>query len=143
VFLAAHLNDVWGVPSPGAFSMKGMNGPSFERGDGVLDKTAFVQGVGVDHNLNIHVVRDREATIDRARRATPIFMKLQAAYAGFDLFDEPRSQARVAFPEKSKIHGKGVGRLEHSLNMPRAWRACCGGRPGGRPSPTAHHGGEA
>src|SRR5262249_40935056 len=60
-----------------------------------------------------------------------------------DLFDKSYRQARVALTEKAQVHGEGVGRLKHPLNMPGSRRAGCGGRPRGRARAPAHHRREA
>src|SRR5262249_38826295 len=94
-------------------------------------------------NLHIHVIRDGETAIDGSGRRTPIFMELQPADSGLDLFNETRRQTRAALAEEAQIHGEGVGRLKHPLNMPRSRRAGCGGRPRRRPCASTHHRGEA
>ncbi len=65
VCLTANLDDVWSVSATGSFRVKSVNRSSFESGDSVFDKSAFVERVSVDKNLNVHVVRNREAAIDR------------------------------------------------------------------------------
>src|SRR5580704_4220783 len=105
-----------------ALGVKGVDGPALEGGDGIFDETALVQRVGVDGNLHIQVVRDREATIDGGRGRTPVFVELQAASASLDLLNKTRRQAGIAFAEKTEIHGKGVSGLQHPPNVPGARR---------------------
>src|SRR5262245_58880566 len=131
------------MPTTGSFGVKGVNGSAFESCDCILDKTALVQCVSVDKDLNVHVIRDRKAAVDRGRSSTPVLMKLEAARSRFNLLDQTRGTARIAFAEKAQIHGKGIGSLKHPLNVPGPWRAGRGSRPGRRPCPTAHHCGEA
>src|SRR5262249_7337361 len=132
VCFAADLDDVRCMPATSPFRVKGVNGPTLEGGDGVFDKAALIQRVGVDDNLYVHVIGDRETAIDGSGSRTPVFMKLQRTNAGLDLFNKTDRQARIALAEKAEIHGEGVGRLEHPLNMPRSRRAGRGSRPRGR-----------
>src|SRR5215471_18809226 len=97
----------------------------------------------MNSDLHIHVIRDREAAIDGSRSCTPVFMKLQAARSGLDLLNESHPQACIAFSEEAKIHGKGIGSLEHPRNMPGSRSASCGSRSNRRPCPTAHRCSEA
>ena len=41
------------------FGVKGVDGAALHGADRMFHKTGFVQRVGVDHHLNIHVVCDR------------------------------------------------------------------------------------
>src|SRR5262249_25827662 len=143
VRFAADLDDVGRMSATSPFSVKGVNGPALEGRDGIFDKAALIQRVGVDDNLYIHVIGDGETAIDGSRSRTPVFMKLQATDAGLDLFNQTCCQARAALTEKAQIHGEGVSRLEHPLNMPRSRRAGRGGRPRRRPRASAHHRGKA
>src|SRR5258708_3440478 len=137
--LTAHLDDVRGVAATGSFGVKGVNSSSLEGCDRILDKAAFVQCVSVDKNLHIHVIRDGEAAINGGGGRTPVFVKLEAACPGLDLLDETSCRARVALTEKTEIHGKSIGSLQHPLDMPRSWRAGRGSRPGGGTCSTAHN----
>src|SRR5438445_591625 len=141
--LTAHLDDVGGVAATGSFGVKGVNSSSLEGCDSILDKAAFVQGVSVDENLHIHVIRDREAAIDGGWGRTPVFMKLEGARAGLDLLDEACRSTCIAFTEKAEVHGEGIGGLDHPLNMPGTWSTGGCIRPNSRSCSTAHHCGEA
>src|SRR5262245_8204119 len=70
-------------------------------------------------------------------------MKLQATGSGLDLLNETRCRAGVTFAENTEVHGKGVGRLVHALNMPGSWRTGRGRGSRCRPCPTADYGGQA
>ena len=59
------------MPAASAFGVKCVNCSALEGRDRIFDKAAFVQCVGVDKNLNIHVVRDRQATVDGRRALFP------------------------------------------------------------------------
>src|ERR1700751_1968279 len=142
VWLAAHFDDVRGMSATRSFRMKCMNGPALESGDRIFDETALVQRVGMDKNLHIHVIRNRQTTVNRGGGRTPAPMRLQAACPGLDLLNETNRRARVALTEKAEVHGEGIGGLEHPLNMPRAWSTGGCIRPNGRSCPAAHHCGE-
>src|SRR5258708_7536890 len=60
-----------------------------------------------------------------------------------DLLNKACRQAGIALAEKTEIHGKGVGRLQHPPQMPRSRGASRGSGAGRRPGSATHHGGEA
>src|SRR5215472_15595942 len=139
VRLTAHLDDVWGMPATSPFGVKGVNGSALESRDGIFDEAAFVQRVSVDENLDIHVIGNSKAAIDRGRSCAPILVKLQAACPRFDLLDETRREARIAFAEEAEINWKGVRSLEHPLNVPGSWCARRGIGTNRRSCPAAQH----
>ena len=73
------------MPAPGALGMERMNSSAFERRDRVLDKAAFVQCVGMQHDLDVMVVGDGEAAIDGGRGRSPILVQLERARSGKNL----------------------------------------------------------
>src|SRR6201981_238777 len=143
VWFAADLDDVRGMSATRSFRMKCMNGPALESGDCIFDEAAFIKRVGMDKNLHVHVIRNRQATVNGGGRRTPVLMKLQAACPGLDLLNQTNGRARVALTEKAEVHGEGIGGLEHPLNMPRTWSTggCIGPYCGSCAS--AHHRGQA
>ena len=54
----ANLDDVGRMAAAGAFGMKRVNRSTLERVDSVFNKATFVQRVGVDHHLDVHVIGD-------------------------------------------------------------------------------------
>jgi hypothetical protein len=106
--LTADFDDVRSMPATGALGVKAVNGPALEGRNSAFDKTTLVQRVGVDGDLHVHVIRDREAAIDGSRRRTPIFVQLQAARPSLDLLNETCCRACVAFAENAEVHGKGT-----------------------------------
>src|ERR1700741_3527887 len=122
VWLAAHFDDVRCMPASRPFSVKRVNRPAFEGGDCIFDEAALVQRVGVNENLHIHVIRNRQATIDGERRCAPVLIKFQAPRSRLDLLNEARWRACVALTKKPKVHGKTICGFEHSSNVPRTWR---------------------
>ena len=99
--------------------------------------------VGVDHHLDVVVVGDREAAVDRGRRRAPVLMQFQRAGAGDDLLDQRRGLARVALARKAEVHRKIVGGLDHARDVPGAGRAGGRERAGRRAGAAAEHRGDA
>src|SRR5215470_16650594 len=58
VLLAAYFDDVRGMPAPSALTMKCVNGSALESGDCTFDETTFIERIGVDEDLHIHVICD-------------------------------------------------------------------------------------
>src|SRR5580704_9494682 len=143
ICLATDFDNVWSMSATGPFRVKSVNGSTLEGCDSIFDKSTLVQRVSVDKHLHVHVIRDREATIDGGGSRTPVFMKFQAARSSLNLFNQTQRQARIAFAKKTKIHGECIGSLEHPLHMPGSWCTGRGCRPGRRAGPAAHHRGEA
>ena len=56
---ARDLDDVGRVAAAGALGVEGVDGAALEGRDGVLDEARFVQRVGVDRHLHVHLVGDR------------------------------------------------------------------------------------
>src|SRR4029077_10628653 len=121
VRFAANSNDVRSVSAARPFRMKRVNGSALEGRDCILDETALVQGVGMDKNLHVHVIRNRQTTVNGRGCCTPVFVKLEAARSGLDLLNETCCRACIALPEEAEIHREGIGGLEHPLNMPGTW----------------------
>ena len=115
----------------------------FDRGDRVLDEAGLVQGIAVDHHLDVLGIRDRQAAIDRRRRRTPILVQLQRAGAGADLFDQRVRAAGIALAGEQQVHRQAFRRLKHAADVPGTWRAGGGVGAGRRPRAAADHGGDA
>ena len=47
------------MAATGSFGMEGLNGAATNGLDGFLNKTAFIQRVGMDGDLNIHLIGNR------------------------------------------------------------------------------------
>src|SRR5258708_27517268 len=75
-------NDIRSMPSARAFGMVSVNRPSGYCRDRVLDESSFVDGVGVDGNLNVELAGNFKASVDGRRRRAPIFVELQATGPG-------------------------------------------------------------
>ena len=131
------------VAAAGAFGVEGVDGAAFERLDGVLDEAGFVERVGVDHHLDVVVVGDRQAAVDRRRRRAPVLVQLERAGAGFDHFLERRRPRGVALAGEAEIDRKIVGRLDHAGDMPGTRRAGGGEGAVRRAGAAAEHRGDA
>ncbi len=53
------------MAAAGAFGVKGVDIAALEGGDRVLDKTGFVERVGVDRDRDVELLGDPEAGVDR------------------------------------------------------------------------------
>jgi len=51
-----------------------MDCAAFQRRDSVFDKAGFIQRVGVDHHLHVHIVGHGQAAVDGGGRCAPIFV---------------------------------------------------------------------
>ena len=143
VLQARDLDDVGRMAAAGAFGMEGVDGAALERLDGVLDEAGLVEGVGVDHHLDVVILGDRQAAVDRGRRRAPVLVQLERAGAGLDLFLQRIGQRCVALAGEAEVHGKRVGRLDHAGDVPRPRRAGGGVGAGGGAGAAAQHGGDA
>ena len=143
VFLPHHFQNVGCMAATGAFGMKSAQGAPLGCGNGVFHKARFIERVGVDRHLGVGGVGHVQAVADGRRRGAPVFVQFEANHPGVDLLVQRRRQAGVALAHKSQVHGKGVCRLQHALNVPGAGRAGGGKGAGGRTRAAAHHGGHA
>ena len=100
--------------------MEGVDDAARDGVDGVFHIAGFVQGVGVDGNLNVHVVGDAQGGADHGGHGTPVLMHLEAARAGLDLFDQRNAVVGVPLAEDAHVHRHGVDGFEHFADIPRA-----------------------
>ena len=99
--------------------------------------------VAVEHHLDVVVVGDGEAVVDRGRRRAPVLVQLERAGAGLDhLFQRGRPRG-VALAGEAEIDRKGVGGLDHARDVPGAGRAGRGIGAGGRAGAAAEQRGDA
>ena len=136
---ARHRDNIRRMAAARPFGVEGMNGAALEGADGVLNKAGFVQCVGMDHHLNVMVIRHREAVVDRGRGGAPVLMQFQSAGPRLDLLDKTGGQRGIALAGKADIHGKIIRRLDHAGNMPGAGGAGGGKGAGGRAGAAAQH----
>jgi len=108
-------------------------------GDGVLYEARFVDRVRMNRDLNVHRIGDLQARIDGRGRCAPVFVELQAARSGADLFLQRCGGGRVALSEEAEIYRPGVRRFQHASEVPGSRRARRGVRAGRGTSPAADH----
>ena len=140
VGLSGHADDVRRVTAARAF---GVDDAAFHGGDGVFHVTGFVERVGVDGNLHVHLVGHGKRGADDGGHGAPVLMDLEAAGAGLYLLAQGLFVVGVALAENAEIHGQSFGRLHDAVNVPRAGRD--GGAVGavGRSDAAAEEGGYA
>ena len=142
-FKPGDLDDIRRMAAAGAFGVEGVDGAALEGLDRVLDEAGFVQRVRMQHHLDVVIVGNAEAIVDRGRRGAPVLVQLQRAGAGLDHLDQ-RGRARgVALAGNAEIDRERVERLDHPPHVPGAGRA--GGRKGAvrRAGAAAQHRGDA
>ena len=86
VGLAGDADDVRRVAAAGALGVIHVDGAALDGGQGVFEEARFVQRVGVELDLKIHFVGDREAAIDGRRHGAPIFVNFEPHGAAGELF---------------------------------------------------------
>ena len=128
VRLAADADDVGRVAAARALGVVGVDRAALERGDRVVDVARLVERVGVDRDLDVLVLGDVEAAVDRGRRRAPVLVQLEADGAGAICSTRPSGRRRVALAGEADVERQRVGRLQHQLDVARAGRA--GGRVG-------------
>jgi len=104
-----------------------------------LEVAGFIQRIGVNRDLHVHLVGNSKTVVDRRRSRTPILVELEAQGAGANLFPGRLGHAHVALAQESQIHGKRFGGFEHAANVPRSRRAGGRARAGGRSRAAADH----
>ena len=111
-----------------ALGVEGVDGPAFHRAKRMFDKAGFIQRVGMDHHLHVHVVRDRQAAINRGGGGAPIFVQLQRTGPAVHHFDQRTGLAGIALAREADVHHHAVHCLQHAPDVPRAGGACGGKR---------------
>ncbi len=131
------------MSAPRAFRVKSMNGAALERFDRGFDKARFVERIGMNCDLHVHLVGNRKTGIDGRRRRAPILVQLQSDRAVTHLLAQRLPQAGVALAEKTEVHRECLGCLEHLKDVPRPRRASRRKGSRGRAGATADHGRDA
>ncbi len=140
---AHQFHDVGRVAAARAFGVKGVDAAALEGGQRVFHKARFVEGVGVDRDLGVGGLGHVQAVVDGRWRGAPVLMQFESDGAGVDLLVQRGRQTGIALAQKAQVHGKGVGGLQHALDVPRPRRAGGGKGAGGRAGAAAGHGGDA
>ena len=122
------MSGAWPPPAPSVW--KGVDRPAVDRRDRVVDKSALVERIGMDGDLDVVLVGHLQAGVDDGEGGAPVFVELQAAGTGLDLGLERLGHAAVALAEDAHVDRQALECLEHPHDVPRARRA--GGRPRAR-----------
>jgi hypothetical protein len=89
------------------------------RRERVLQKSGFVEGVGVDLHLKVERVGDFQAAIDGRGHRAPVLVNLEPEAAGLHLLDERSRLVRIAASEKAEIDRPMLGGLKHLADVER------------------------
>ena len=115
--LAGHADDVGRVAASGTFGVVHMDGPALDRGQGIFEEPALVERVGVQLDLEIEFIGDRQAGIDHRRHRSPVFMDLQSDAPARYLVVDGLGLRRIAAAEKSEVDRPMFGRLQHLADV--------------------------
>ncbi len=89
------------------------------------------------------LVGNAQASVDGLGSGAPVFMQLEAAGASADLFEQGLLGRTVPFAEKTEVHGKRFGCVEHARDVPATGRTGCGIGAGGGAGSASQHGGNS
>ena len=103
-----------------ALGVEGVDRPTFHRGDGVFDKARFIESIGVDHHLNVHLVRHAQAAVDGGRCGAPIFVQFEAGRTCPHHFAYRIRERGVALARDTRIHRQAVKAPHHLADVPCA-----------------------
>lgn len=96
-----------------------MDRSALERVDRRLDETGLVQRVGVNVDLDVIFIPDRQRSIDTLWRAAPVFMQLETGRSGFNyVLESLTAGARiVSFTGERKVERDPVRRGHHRFDV--------------------------
>ena len=94
---AHYFQNIRCVSATSTFGMECVDGAAFECSYRVLNKTRFVQGVGMNSYLCICRLGHVQAVINRGGCCAPVFVQLKTNRACIDLFMQGIWQRSVAF----------------------------------------------
>ena len=66
------------MSTPCTFRVVGVNRSPFERSNGIFDKTRLVERVGMDCDLHIVLIGNRQAAVDCSRCCSPVLVELKS-----------------------------------------------------------------
>src|SRR5579872_1718188 len=108
------------MAAAGALGMEGVDSAALESSDRIFDESRLVQGVSVDHDLDIKPIRNGQCAIDRGRRGAPVLVQLHAGRAGAQHFLQSRWTRCVSLRSEGQIDGQAFRCLQHPGQMPRS-----------------------
>ena len=142
--MADDLDDVGRMAAARAFGVKGVDGAALDGGEGVFDKAAFVQRVGVDHHLHVHRRRPPTGSSRWRRGWCPNLRAVSARRPRRGPFrPAPRGGEALPLPDRPKLIGKASSACSIRAMMPRAGGAGGGQRAMRGAGAAAQHGGDA
>ncbi len=134
------------MAAAGPLGMEGVDRAAANGPNRVLHEARLVEGVGVDAHLHVVAIGDAEAAVDRRRGGAPVFMQLQGAGSGADLFLQSLWGAGIALAKEAQVDRQTLRRLQHSGQVKGARGAGggvgAGGRAGAAPQQGGHPGGQ-
>src|ERR1041385_9077171 len=92
-----------------ALGMVRMNCATCDRRNRCLEEPGLIDRIGVDRRLDVIIVCDRKARIDRCRRRSPVLVQLEAAGAGSELLGEWSMRRRIPFSEEPEVDRPCIG----------------------------------
>ena len=98
------MSGAWPPPAPSVWKVwmvRPLNAAT--RG---LDEARLVQRVGVDRDLHVHLVGDREAVVDGGGRGAPVLVQLEADGAGSTCSRSGPGSEALPLPRKPRFIGK-------------------------------------
>ena len=126
---ASCTDDVRSVTTATAFSVEGVDGTTFKRSNGVFHIAGLVQSVGVDGNLHVVLVGYAQASADRVRCCTPVFVNLEASNTSFNLTNQSSltsslTCSSLTFAQETNVHRHCIRSAHHFFNVESARCNC-------------------
>jgi len=111
VRLSRGADDVGGVSAAGTFGVKRVDRAIADSRERRLDEPRLVESVGMNRDLDVELVGDREAGINRFRGRSPVLVQLEAHRSSLHLLTQRQRIAGVALAEESEVHRERLGGL--------------------------------
>ena len=126
---ASCLDDVRCVAAASTLGVEGVDYAVTDCSQGVVHKAALVQGVGVDCNLNVQLIRNGQCGVDGVSGCTPVLVDLQADCTSADLLTQRVRVRCVALAQEANVDREVTGCLDHAGDVGRTGghRGCVGG----------------
>ena len=96
----ARSQHVGHVPAAATLDVEGVDGPAVQHGQGVVDRQALVEPVGVQGDLDVVLLGDPQRGVERAGVRADVLVHLEPADAGLE--QAPRAAAPGARPSRGR-----------------------------------------
>ena len=104
---AGHPDDVGRVAAARPLGVIGVDGPAGDGGEGGLDETGLVEGVGVDGGLHARLVAHPQAGVDGRRGGPPVLVQLEAGRPRpGPARAEPSAETVLPLPSRTTLTGQ-------------------------------------